>query len=175
MSESRADAYGEALLLVARAEGHLTDVEDDLFRFARVFEGSDELRMALTDPLLPVERRIAVVEQLMGGKALPVSTALATFIVATGRAHDIPVIVGEFVAKAAAERDQEVAEVRSALALDAGQRERLANALGAATGKKVEVKVIVDPSVLGGLVATIGETVIDGSVRHRLDQLKEQI
>ena len=44
-----------------------------------------------------------------------------------------------------------------------------------ATRKNIEVKVIVDPSVLGGLVATIGDTVIDGTVRHRLDQLKEQI
>ena len=50
-----------------------------------------------------------------------------------------------------------------------------ANALSRATGKNVEVKVIIDESVLGGIVATIGDTVIDGTVRHRLDQLKEQI
>ena len=51
----------------------------------------------------------------------------------------------------------------------------IAEALVAATGKHVEVKVVVDESVLGGIVATIGDTVIDGTVRHRLDQLKEQI
>ena len=53
--------------------------------------------------------------------------------------------------------------------------ERLAQALADATDKRVEVKVVVDPTVLGGIVATIGDTVIDGTVRHRLDQLKEQI
>jgi F-type H+-transporting ATPase subunit delta len=68
-----------------------------------------------------------------------------------------------------------VAEVRSALPLDDGQVERLAVALGRATGKTVEVKVVVDPSVMGGLVARIGDTVIDGTVRHRLNQLKEQL
>ena len=52
------------------------------------------------------------------------------------------------------------------------QKDRLAAALANATGKQVEVKVVVDPSVLGGLVATVGDTVIDGTVRSRLDQLK---
>ena len=67
------------------------------------------------------------------------------------------------------------AEVRSAVPLDDEQRQRIAQALSRATRKQVEVKVIVDESVLGGIVATIGDTVIDGTVRHRLDQLKEQI
>jgi F-type H+-transporting ATPase subunit delta len=65
-----------------------------------------------------------------------------------------------------------VAEVRSAIDLSEDQRRRLADALGAATGKQVEVRVIVDPSVIGGIVAQVGDTVIDGSVRSRLDQLK---
>jgi len=116
-----------------------------------------------------------VVEELMGGKALRVSTALAAFVVSAGRAGELPAIVDSFVAKAAEERSHEIAEVRSAVSLDASQRERLAEALNRATGKRVEIKVIVDPSVLGGVVARIGDTVIDGTVRHRLEQLKEQI
>jgi F-type H+-transporting ATPase subunit delta len=171
----RVEAYARAALEVARAEGMLGEVEDDLFRFARVFEGTDDLRMALTDPSLPADRRMAVVEELMGGKALNVSAALASFIVGIGRATDLPAIVDRFVELAAQEREHEVAEVRSAVALDDDQRSRLARALSEATGKQVEVKVIVDESVLGGLVARIGDTVIDGTVRHRLEQLKEQI
>ena len=57
--------------------------------------------------------------------------------------------------------------------LDGDQEARLARALSQALGKRLEVKVIVDPSVMGGLVARVGDTVIDGSVRHRLDQLRE--
>jgi F-type H+-transporting ATPase subunit delta len=171
----RIDAYADALLEVAKAEGVLGVVEDDLFRFARAFEGSDELRMALTDPALPPERRMAVVEELMGGKALEASAAMVAFVVGIGRAHDLPAIVDHFVEKAAKARQHEVAEVRSAVPLDDKQQERLAKALSKATGKDVEVKVVVDPKVLGGLVATVGDTVIDGTVRHRLDQLKERI
>ena len=174
-STPRVEAYANALLEVSRAEGHLADIQDELFRFARTFEGSDELRSALTDPALPRERRIAVVEDLLGGKALQASAALATFIVAAGRAGELPAIVDRFVELAAAEQRRAVAEVRSAIELTPEQSDRLREALNRATGKDVEVKVVVDPSVLGGIVARVGDLVIDGSVRHRLEQLREQI
>jgi len=175
MAGKRVEAYAQAMLEVARASGQLTAVEDDLFRFARTFEGSDDLRMALTDPQLPVDRRIAVIDQLMGGKALQTSTALASMIVAAGQAGELPAIVERFVELAVSERDHEVAEVRSAIPLDDEQIARLADALGRATGKTIEVKVIIDLSVLGGLVARVGDTVIDGTVRHRIDEMKEQL
>ena len=65
--------------------------------------------------------------------------------------------------------------MRSAIPLTDDQQTRLAAALANATGKQVNLKVVVDPSVLGGIVATVGDTVIDGSVRTRLDQLKARL
>jgi F-type H+-transporting ATPase subunit delta len=172
---TRIEAYAMAMLEVARVEGHLADVEDELFRFARTFDGNDDLRMALSDAALPVERRIAVVTDLLGAKALRTSVALVTLVIAAGRAGELPDIVDEFVKMSAAERKRAIAEVRSAIPLTADQIERLRVALNEATDKDVEVKVVVDPAVLGGIVATIGDIVIDGSIRHRLDQLKEQL
>jgi F-type H+-transporting ATPase subunit delta len=171
----RVEAYANALLEVARVEGHLAEVEDELFRFARTVEGNDDLRMALSDPSLPADRRVAVVNDLLGAKALRTSVAMALFVVAAGRAGEFPEIVDRFVELAAAERRRAVAEVRSAVPLTAEQIERLRNALNQATGKDVEVKVVLDATVLGGLVARVGDVVIDGSVRRRLEQLKEQI
>lgn len=171
----RVDAYADALLTVARAEGNLTEVEDELFRFARILEGNDELRMALTDPQLPAERRQAVVEELLQQRALPTTKALVSFVVGIGRAADLPKIVDRFVSLAAESRSHEIAEVRTAVSLDEQQRRRLAEALSNATGKQVEVKVIVDPTVLGGVIARIGDTVIDGTVRNRIEQLKGQL
>jgi len=162
-------------LEVARVEGHLAEIEDELFRFARTFEGSDDLRMALSDPSLPADRRVAVVDDLLGPKALRTSAALAMFIVAGGRAGELPEIVDRFVELSAGERRRAVAEVRTAVALNSEQIERLRVALNHSTGKDVEVKVVVDPTVLGGIVARVGDVVIDGSVRRRLEQLKEQI
>ena len=171
----RVDVYARALLDIVSAEGHLDDVEDELFRFARIVEGNDDLRMSLSNPGLPLDRRAAIVDELLDNRALPITRAIATFVVGAGRGHDLPAIVDRFVDLAAQTRERSVAEVRSAVALDDQQRQRIADALSRATGKQVEVKVIVDESVLGGIVATIGDTVIDGTVRHRLDQLKEQI
>ena len=171
----RVDVYARALLDIVSAEGHLDEVEDELFRFARIVEGNDDLRMTLANPGLPLDRRAAIVDELLDNRALAITKSIAAFIVGIGRGHDLPTIVDRFVALAAEGREHAVAEVRSAVPLDDSQRQRIAEALSRATRKHVEVKVIVDETVLGGIVATIGDTVIDGTVRHRLEQLKEQI
>jgi F-type H+-transporting ATPase subunit delta len=68
-----------------------------------------------------------------------------------------------------------VAEVRSAVPLDDATIGRLAIALGKATGKRVEVKVVVDESILGGIVARVGDVVIDGSVANALGGLRQAV
>ena len=122
-----------------------------------------------------MSRRQQIVEDLLGGKANAVTTALVSH---GGRRRPRPRPARPSSTSSsrlsAAEANKEVAEVRSAIALTDDQKARLAAALGKATGKHVEVKVIIDPSVLGGLVAQVGDTVIDGSVRRRLDQLKQR-
>lgn len=169
------DAYAGALFQIARAEGGLERVENELFRFARTLEGNDDLRMTLTDATIPGERRQEVIEQLLGGRASHVTVALIDFVVGAGRARNLPEIIDRLVTKAAEERQEAVAEIRTAYPLDEDHRTRLAAALGVATGKQVSIKEVIDPSVLGGVVATIGDTVIDGSIRHRLDQLREAL
>ena len=169
----RNDAYAAALFEVARAEGNLERVEAELFEVARAIERSDALRDKLTDQALPVELRQGLVEDLLEGKSQPVTKALVSFVVGAGRSRALPTIIDRMVALAAESRSEEVAEVRSAVPLSDDQISRLAEALAKRTGKKITVKVIVDPQVLGGIVAQVGDTVIDGSVRHRLDQLKE--
>jgi F-type H+-transporting ATPase subunit delta len=72
-------------------------------------------------------------------------------------------------------REHAVAEVRSAVSLDEGQRVRLAEALSKATGHTVDVKVVVDPNLVGGLVAKVGDEIFDGSVRTRLVEAREHL
>jgi F-type H+-transporting ATPase subunit delta len=172
MTEERSLTYAQALFGVARSEGNLAEVEDELFRFARSLEASDELRTTLTDASLPVSRRQQIVEDLLGGKASPVTVALASMVIGLGRSRDLISIIDELVRLSASEADKELAEVRTAVELDDGQKARLTEALTKATGKAIELKVIVDPTVLGGIVTQIGDTVIDGSVRSGLEQLK---
>ena len=175
MSDARIEGYARALFEVARAEGTIDEVEDELFRFARSYESSDELRNALTDDQVPAAKRQAIVEDLLGGKATSTTTQLVSMVVGSGRGRDLPAIVDRLVARAADSKDLAVAQVRTAVALTDDQQARLKAALANATGKNVTLKVIVDPSVLGGVVATVGDTVIDGSVRTRVDQLKSRL
>jgi F-type H+-transporting ATPase subunit delta len=167
--------YAEALFRVVQAEGNLDVVEDELFRFAKVLETNHELKQALSDHSLERSQRMKILDELLGDKVLPQTLGLLEFIVAQGRARQLPQILERLTGLAAEARRSVVAEVRSAVPLDDGQRKELAAALSKATGKRVEIKVLVDPSVIGGVVAKVGDTVIDGSVRRRLEQLREQV
>ncbi len=167
--------YAEALFAVADAEGVLPTVENELYGFARALEQNHELREALTDASLPVENKKTVVRELIGHRANPVTVNVLGFAIDAGRARELPKIVDALAERAAAERQHRVAEVRTAVPLTDEQRQRLAEALGKATHSQIDVKVVVDTSVIGGVVARIGDEVFDGSIRRRLDQAKERL
>ncbi len=171
----RVEGYAAAFLEVARAEGLLPRVEQELFGLSHTLETNEELRRTLSDASIPPDRRQSIVEDLLGARFLPLTASLVSFVVSTGRARDLPAIIEKLVERSAAERKHALAEVRSAVALSDDQKERLAKSLSDSLGRQVEVKVIIDPDVLGGLVARVGDIVIDGTVRHRLEQLKEAI
>ncbi len=169
----RSNLYADAFFTLIQAEGNANEVTDELFRFSQTVEGSDELRQALTDPHIEVSRRQQIVEDLLGGKATPLTVSLVSMVVANGRVRELPEIVDRLLNRSAAAGEKVIAQVRSAVELSDDQKSRLAAALSQSTGQQVEVVVVVDPSVLGGIVTQIGDTVIDGSVRQRLSQLRE--
>lgn len=175
MSDPRIDGYARALLEIAQAEGVLATVQSELFAVKSNVESNEQLRNTLTDASIPVDRRQAVVENLLGGKAHAVTTQLVSFIVGSGRGRDLPAIVERLVSASSTSGNRDVAVVKSAVPLTDDQKKRLADALGKRANKTVDVLVEVDPNVMGGLVATIGDTVIDGTVRSRLDQLKSRL
>ena len=175
MADQLVQGYAEALFRVVQAEGELDRVEDEMFRFGKLLEQNNELKQALSDQGVDKQQREKVLEELLADKVSPHTLGLLGFIVSQGRARQLPQILEQLSQLAADARQMVVAEVRSAVPLDDGQQAELAKSLSSATNKKVTVKVIVDPSVLGGVVAKVGDTVIDGSIKHRLDQLKEQV
>jgi len=173
MADNRIDGYADAVLAVAAAEGVSEMVEDELFRIAAALRSNDDLINTLSDPLLPIERRQKIVEDLLAERASAVTNATVSMIVAAGRGGDLPAIIDSAIERRAATRNRAVARVRSAVELSDDQKTRLAAAIKSSTGTDVDVRVIIDPTVRGGLVTEIGDDVIDGSVRHRLNQLRE--
>lgn len=175
MADQLVTGYAEALFKVVQAEGELDRVEDELFRFGKLLEQNHELKQALSDQSVDKQQREKVLDELLTDKVSAHTLGLLSFIVTQGRARQLPQILEQVSQLAADARQMVVAEVRTAVPLDDAQQAELAKSLSSATNKKVTVKVIIDPSVLGGVVAKVGDTVIDGSIRHRLDQLKEQV
>ena len=171
----RAAGYAAALVSVARAEDASARVEDELFAFANAVEQNPKLREALTDRALPVENREALVRDVLGTRAHPLTVAMLSFLIEAGRVRDLRKIVDGFLEIAAATREHAVAEIRTAVPLTDAQRERLERALSQATGRTVDAKVIVDPTVIGGVVARVDDLVFDGSVASRLEDAKQAL
>jgi F-type H+-transporting ATPase subunit delta len=167
--------YAQALFAVAEAEGDLGRVEDELFGFAKAVEREGRLREALTDPALPVEPKKLLVQELVGDRASSHTVNILGFLIEQGRTRELGRIAEGLAQLAAERRKHVVAEVRSAVPLTQERRQRLAEALSMATGKEVEVKVVIDPSVIGGLVARVGDEVFDGTVRTRLREAREKL
>ena len=171
----RVKGYAAGFFEIARAEGELERVQSELLQIVAAFRSSDDLRDSLSNPQLPVDRKKAIVDGLLQSRASELTVAFVNFVVGMGRASSLPDIVDELAETAAAAVSREVAEIRTAVDLDATTVERIVAALARKTGKQLEPKVIVDPSVVGGIVARVGDTVIDGSVQKRLSGLREAL
>lgn len=169
------DKYAQGLLAMAEAEGATDRVTDELYRFGRALEGNADLREALGDRHLPVERRLGVVDELLGVSALPQTVAAVAHVIQAGRGRLLVDIIDAFNRAAAARRDRAVAEVRTAVELTEDQRARLREALAKATGRDVELRIIIDEDVVGGVLAMVGDTVIDGTVSRQLSQMRSRL
>lgn len=171
----RIEGYAAALLDVARAEGDAAGLTDEMYRAAHALAGNSELIDTLADSRIPQERKQGIIDELLTQRASKVTVAAINFLVASGRSRQLGEIAAKLAELAAAAEGEVVAEVRSPMELDAGQIERLTAALASTTGKRVHVKVVVDPDVLGGLVTKVGDTVLDGSVQNRFSELREHL
>lgn len=159
----------------AEREGHLHDLEDELFRFRRIVDGQPQLRAVLSDPAVPAERKRPLVESLLGDKARPATLRLATEVASypRGRAFDRGMqLYGQIAAQ---RRERLIASVRSAIPLEEEQRSRLADVLSSAYGQEIHLNVEIDPEVLGGLSVRIGDELIDGTIAGRLARTRRRM
>jgi F-type H+-transporting ATPase subunit delta len=171
----RSDAYAAAFLAVISAEDVLGEVEDELFRFARLLEREPALRAALTDPGLPDDRKTGLLQSLLGSKAQPATIRLVEVAVTRPRGRSVETVLDELGRLAAARRQRLVAQVRAAAPLTDAQTERLQVVLARIYGRQVQLQVDVDPDVLGGVQVRVGDEVLDGTVVRRLDEVRRRL
>lgn len=153
----------------------LEEIEDQLFRFARTVEANWALRNVLSDRDLPIRTRRGVVTDLLGTKVLPATARLVTYAVAGGRARDFVATLDSLVEDAAMVRGWRVARVHAADVVDDERQRGLGEALGRLTGWPVELQVTLDPRLLGGVVVEVGDLLVDGSARRRLEELRSHL
>jgi F-type H+-transporting ATPase subunit delta len=170
----RVAGFADALLDEIDTE-NFSNVEDDLFRWARTVEGNADLRHLLLDRDSPLEARLGLTNQLLEGKVNPVSLALAQFTIVGGRPRDVVGTLDYLVNYVAQSRDWRVARVHTARELSNDSQHDLVESLHALTGKDVELQIANDPSLLGGVLVEIGDLRLDASTRGRLGALRDAV
>ncbi len=171
-----ADAAEELGVLATAAAaggaGNLDDVEDELFRFGRIASGEPGLLAALADQRQPADRKRALLEELLSGKVAPASLQLITQAVINPRGRNLEANLADYARLVADWRQRLIAVVRVAAELSAGQRQRLIRALSAIYGHGIQLNVVIDPRVVGGVSVQIGDELIDGTLSSRLAALR---
>jgi F-type H+-transporting ATPase subunit delta len=175
-SQAAAHRYAKALFGLAKEEHRLADVRQELSRFAELLDLSPELRGALQQPLHPANERKAVLKALAAPAELSrLLVNFCSFLIDQRRLVDFQSVREEFDRLADEEAGLTTAEVVSASPLDDRRRDRLRRALSERTGREVRLEVSVDPGLIGGAVAKVGDLVFDGSIRTQLSQLRANL
>jgi F-type H+-transporting ATPase subunit delta len=168
--------YAKALFGLAGETGTVDAVRGELGDVDRLLAEVPELRDALFRPLHPVSERRAALEAVADriGTSATVKH-FYSFLIDQRRIIEFAVIRAEFERLADEAAGRVPAQVVTATALSDEQQERLRRALNASTGRDVQLEVEIDPNLVGGLVARVGDVVFDGSIKTHLQQLRSNL
>lgn len=147
---------------------------DEVFELSRTVTVHPELRDALSNPARTATDKAALLDDLLDGKVLPATLALAKQALA-GTYHTITAALENYRKVAAQAQGEYVATVRVVSPLGDAERDRLTKALSQQYGREIHVNEIIDPTVLGGIRIDIGDDVIDGTVSSRLDDARRKL
>jgi F-type H+-transporting ATPase subunit delta len=168
--------YAKALADVALGEKAVAPTVKQLTAFGDLLAESAELRNFLASPAVSREAKHGVLEKLVA--RLRGSKILRNFlfvVIDKRRTHILPEIIAAFQEVIRRREGILEAQVLSATELSAAQKAELARTLERRTGKRIEAKYSVDAALLGGAVVTLGDTVYDGSIRSRLNELRARL
>jgi len=165
----------DALLAAADRAGELADVEDELFRFGQIVDGTPQLAVLLGDPAVAPERRAELVHTLLDGKARPVTVRLAELAVRGFGGRNFAASLSRLVELAADRQARQVAYVTVAGPLSEDQQRRLGAKLSELYGREVSMKLTVEPEILGGISVQVGSDLYDGTVARRLADVRNAL
>jgi F-type H+-transporting ATPase subunit delta len=173
-SGSAGRRYAQAVFDLAREQNKIEEWAVDLTNLVTTFEQAD-VRSFIDNPKTSRESKAQFILNVLGGKVSPTAQNLATLLVQRHRDSYIGQVREEFIRLWNRERGVVEAEVTTAEPVTLEQQALIEQKMAALTGKQVTIRYHVNPAIMGGLVAQIGDTLIDGSVRSRLENLRKQL
>ncbi len=167
--------YAEALFQVARAEESLDRVEEELTRLKTGLESNAEVKEFLSNLQISPEGKKSALFQIFGEKISTLTLNWINLVIDQGRQRRLPNITEAFFTLARESREKITAEVITSVPLSEDLVQRLEKELSRASKKQVFLKPMVDESILGGVIVKIENKIIDGSVKHRLEEMKQEM
>jgi ATP synthase F1 delta subunit len=172
--EEIAAVYARSLFEVAQEQSKLDSIRDQLGGFADALNDTRELQVFFFSPYFSTAEKVDGLDRTVSD-ADPVVVNFLKLLIEN---HRMPVIFRvrrEFDQLWQEENKLLPVQVTSAVELDPGTVSQIGDRIAEQTGRKVDLSAIVDPDVLGGLVVRVGNSILDASIRNRLEQLRKQV
>ena len=167
--------YARALFEQAQAEGIVSRVKEELFRLRELLKGNPDLLQFLKDPNIKHEGKRQALTELFQGRVHPLVLGTLIALSDQDRVSRLLHVIEEYSAIAAAARQTVSGELTTASKLDDATVGRIATEMSRVTGKNVQLFQKVDAGILGGAIIQVGEQIIDGSLRRKLDQIQAKL
>ena len=165
--------YAQAVFEIALESNKLKEWQSDLGKIAQLIRDT-EFAALVENPKVPFDLKAKLVREILG-KVNPMALNLVYLLIAKGKLKDAGKLAEEYERLLNEHYGIKSAEVTTAIALDNTEKESLSHHLEAIVGKKVSIKIQVNPDILGGFIARIDDSLIDGSIRNKLEILKKSL
>jgi F-type H+-transporting ATPase subunit delta len=173
VASAAAKRYADAVLDLARERGSFDAWEADLSRLAELMN-DPQAGPFFASPAIPAEKKLALIDQVLAD-AQPEAHNLARLLVERHRLTSAPDIARLYNEGLLAERGIAIADVTTAEPLGIEEQEAVRGQLGQIIGKTIQLRLHVDESIIGGIVARVGDQLIDGSVTSQLSRLRARL
>ncbi len=167
--------YAQALLDVATARGLIDELDESLGGVVAVADRHQELRRFLQNPQVPLAQKKALVGSLLGGRVEPILVQFLEMLLDKGRIAYLGDIQATFADLVEQHKGLQRARVVTAVALPADLEARLRDRLAELTGRQILLEKSIDPSVIGGVCVTMGDRILDGTLRSGLRRLRDAL
>jgi F-type H+-transporting ATPase subunit delta len=175
-NETIARRYAAALADVVMTSGDVQTVKNELAMFSQLFLANADLQTVFGNPAIPHTNKENVLDKLLDKSKPSKTTAnFLRILLRNGRLTDLGEVNTKFASVLEERRNIVSAEVTSARELPVDEKQEFEKTLERLTGKEININFAVDPELIGGVVTRIGSTVYDGSVRTKLENLREQL